>query len=92
MESFFDRALMEAPASETAPPPEGRKPLTADDVRAKMMEIIDALSSADTMPFTDEEIRRHAAMLPIMAKWLSAAEGGAMLASFRAELVRLGSR
>lgn len=66
-----------------------RRPLTAQDVRERMLEIIATLREAGAMPFTPEELRSHEAMFPIMAQWLPAADGEQLLCDFMTELRRL---
>ena len=75
-------------APERAPPVQPR-PLTADDVRARMVALIDTLRGADAMPLPAAELKRHVAMFPIMAQWLDPADGEALLRAFEAEVARL---
>lgn len=72
-----------------APPPEQRQPLTAEDVRNQMFDILAALREAETMPFGSDELRRHRAMFPIMAQWLDEDEGRQLVFDFEFELERL---
>lgn len=72
-----------------APPPEQPKPLTAEDVRNKMLDLLVALRRAETMPFPLDELRKHRAMFPIMTKWLEPAEGEQLVFDFEVEIERL---
>ena len=69
-------------------PPE-RKPLTAEDVRDKMLVLIATARSAETMPFAPRELEQHVAMFPIMAQWLPVEEGEQLVLQFEAEVERL---
>ena len=89
MEDFFDRDLMAEPARPTPSVVREARPLTADDVREKILEILGALRGAETLPYSPQELKRHKAMFPIMAQWLPKAEGEALVASFNSELQRL---
>ena len=71
-----------------APQPE-RMPLTADDVRQTMLSLIATAETAETMPFDATELKRHSAMLPIMARWLAPEEGQELVSRFKAEIARL---
>lgn len=75
------------PERQPAPPP--RKPLTPDDVRARMLELIATARAADAMPFDERELERHVAMFPIMAQWLDREEGERLVLAFEAEVERL---
>lgn len=66
--------------------PEQRKPLTADDVRHMMVDLVHTLRNATILPFTPEELRKHRAMVPIMAMWLEPREGTALAEAFEREL------
>jgi len=88
MENFFDRDLLTEPARTISPAPQPR-PLTADDVRAMMADILSTLAAAEAMPFSPDELKRHRAMFPIMAQWLSPAEGERLVGRFESELHRL---
>ncbi len=71
-----------APASQ-------RRPLTADDVRDRMHDLIAAVRDADAMPFEAAELKKHRAMFPIMAQWLDVLEGERLVRQFEAEVERL---
>ena len=66
-----------------------RKPLTAEDVREKMLTLIAQMRAADAMPFAAKEVRQHVAMFPIMAQWLPEEEGEQLLLEFETEMERL---
>lgn len=66
-----------------------RKPLTADNVRAMMKELIEALRSANAIPFEPREFEKHVAMFPIMAQWLPQDEGKQLCFEFGQEVERL---
>jgi hypothetical protein len=71
------------------PAPPQPKPLTADDIREEMQALIDALRSADEMPFESAAMKKHIAMFPIMAQWLAPEEGKQLVLQFEAEVERL---
>lgn len=85
MEDLFGHT----PQPERAPAPPERKPLTADDVRQQMLDLIAAAREANTMPFGPRELQQHVAMFPIMAEWLPKEEGEQLLLDFRTEMERL---
>lgn len=73
-----------------APPHvEQARPLTAEDVRDRMLAIIGALRHADVLPFAPDEFKKHRAMFPIMAQWLEPAEGEQLVFQFEFEVERL---
>ena len=74
------------PARAAPPPP---RPLTASDVRDQMVALIEALRGSETMPFGPAELTKHVAMIPIMAQWLTPAEGEQLVLEFEAEVERL---
>ena len=71
------------------PPVEQARPLTAADVREKMVALIDALRGANVIPFAPEEFKSHRAMFPIMAQWLEPEDGDQLVFKFEAEVERL---
>ena len=66
-----------------------RRPLTPEDVRAKMVELIAIARAAETMPFASAEFDKHIAMFPIMAQWLPEADGRQLVLEFEIEVLRL---
>ncbi len=78
----------ETPQAIRGPAPE-RRPLTAEDVRAMMLDLIATARAAETMPFEQHELKRHVALFPIMAQWLSPDEGEQLTLAFEAEVERL---
>jgi hypothetical protein len=66
--------------------PEQRRPLTAEDVRHMMVDLVDTLRTSTMLPFTPEELRKHRAMVPIMAMWFEPREGAALAEAFEREL------
>jgi hypothetical protein len=79
----------DVPQPERAPAPEARKPLTADDIRAMMRALIEAVSGVDEIPFTPAEFEKHIAMFPIMAQWLPDDEGQQLCFEFDQQVERL---
>jgi hypothetical protein len=73
----------------SAPAAEHRRPLTSDDVRNQMHNILAALREAREMPFEVAELRKHRAMFPIMAQWLEPEEGQQLVFDFEFEVERL---
>jgi hypothetical protein len=69
----------------TEPP----KKLTADDIRAEMLELIATARAAEIMPWTPREVRSHTALFPYMAEWLPKEEGEQLLLEFETEMERL---
>jgi len=74
------------PERAAAPP---RRPLTADDVRNQMIELIAQLRQSDVIPFEAAVMKKHIAMFPIMAMWLDPDEGKQLELAFSAEVERL---
>lgn len=70
-------------------PPEERKPLTADNVRERMLDLIARLREADEIPFPEREFERHIAMFPILAQWLPDDERDQLCFEFAQEIERL---
>lgn len=85
----MDDLFGEIPQPERQRSAEGRKPLTADNVRAMMIQLIDALRSADEIPFEEQEFEKHVAMFPIMAQWLDPDDGAQLVFEFESEIARL---
>lgn len=85
----MDDLFGDVPQPQRAKTEELRKPLTADDVRARMLELIAALRQADEIPFSPREFERHVAMFPIMALWLPKEEGEQLVLAFESEIERL---
>lgn len=85
----MDDLFGEVPQPERQSKAETRKPLTADDVRGSMIELIAALRNADAIPFDEREFAKHIAMFPIMAQWLPADEGNQLVFEFEREVERL---
>lgn len=83
METLFDKGMAEPEQPERAAP-STRQPLTADDVRQMMIDLVEALSGAAELPYNSEELRKHRAMFPIMAQWLPKSEGDALVEQFDA--------
>lgn len=71
------------------PAREQAKPLTAEDVRRRMLDLIAALRGASEIPFPPREFERHVAMFPIMAQWLPDDEAQQLCFEFTRELERL---
>ena len=65
------------------------RPLTADDVRDRMVAIIASLREANVIPFPPDEFKKHRAMFPIMAQWLEPEDGEQLVFQFEAEVERL---
>lgn len=85
----MDDLFGDTPQSERAHAPEARKPLTPEDVRARMLELISALRIADSNPFSPADFEKHVAMFPIMAQWLPGDEGKQLVFEFEREVERL---
>lgn len=85
----MDDLFGDVPQPERAPPPEAKKPLTADDVRAQMLGLIAALREAESIPFDTREFEKHIAMFPIMAQWLPDDEGKQLVFEFEEQIERL---
>ena len=71
------------------PDPPRKLPLTAADVRERMVELIEALRGANVIPFAPAEFAKHRAMFPIMAQWLEPEDGEQLVFQFEAEVERL---
>ncbi len=71
------------------PAPHRARPLTAADVREKMVELIEAARGAATLPLDAPEWTKNIAMFPIMAQWLDADDGRQLVLQFEAEIERL---
>lgn len=87
MESFFDTLLPE-PVQVRPPAPPPPRPLTAGDVRQKMLDILDTLNAADAMPYAADDLKRHKAMFPIMAQWLAPDDGEDLKTRFEVAIAR----
>jgi len=85
----MDDLFGDVPQPERPQPAEPRQPLTAEDVRTRMLELIAALQGAEAIPFAPAEYQRHVAMFPIMAQWLPQDEGEQLVLAFEAEVERL---
>jgi hypothetical protein len=85
MEDLFG----DTPQPEREPAPPERRPLTAEDVRRKMLVLIATMRAAEAMPFALKELHQHLAMFPIMAQWLPTEEGEQLLLEFATEVDRL---
>lgn len=85
----MDDLFGDVPQPERAPAPEAAKPLTAEDIRARMLGLIAALRAADSNPFDPTELEKHIAMFPIMAQWLPGDEGKQLCFEFEREVERL---
>ena len=84
-----DDLFGDIPQPKRAPPPEAKRPLTADDIRARMLGLIAALRAAESNPFGAAEFAKHIAMFPIMAQWLPGDEGKQLCFEFDQEVERL---
>lgn len=85
MEDLFGNV----PQSPQPPGAVPRRPLTAEDIRARMVELIAIARAADTNPFTRAEFDKHVAMFPIMAQWLPEEDGRQLVLQFEVEIERL---
>ena len=65
------------------------KKLTADDIRGEMLALLAKARAADSMPWTERELRTHTVLFPEMARWLPEAEGEQLLLEFTTEIERL---
>jgi hypothetical protein len=84
-----DDLFGDVPQPEKAPAPEAKKPLTPDEIRARMLSLIAALRAAESIPFDPREFEKHIAMFPIMAQWLPDDEGKQLCFEFAQEVERL---
>ena len=82
MDSFFDAHLPEPQQRASFPPAPPARPLTAADVRAMMVEMIEILRDGGVSPEEEDAFARKKAMFPIMAQWLDPADGATLLAQF----------
>lgn len=87
----MDDLFGDTPQPQRAAASNSAKPLTADDVRSMMHELIAALRNAETVPFEASEYKKHLAMFPIMALWLPGDEGKQLCFEFEREVERLKS-
>lgn len=71
------------------PAPARKEPLTAADVRERMVSLIEALRGSNVIPFPADEFNKHRAMFPIMAQWLDPEDGEQLVFEFEAEVERL---
>lgn len=84
----MDDLFGDVPQPERAAPPPA-KPLTSEDVRQQMCDLIAQLRSSDEMPFAEAELKKHRAMFPIMAMWLDEDDGRQLVFAFEQEVERL---
>ena len=73
----------------TRPEPPRKVPLTAADVRERMIGLIETLRAANDIPFAPDEFKKYRAMFPIMAQWLEPEEGEQLVFQFELEVNRL---
>ena len=71
------------------PTPPRKDPLTAADIRRIMVELIDTVRDADSLPLDAPEWTKKIAMFPITAKWLDPEDGAQLVMEFEAEIERL---
>ncbi|MEQ3651036.1 hypothetical protein [Hyphomonas sp.] len=80
-ESLFGEGRMTPPTRSSTPNP--------DTIRRRLTGLLETLRSAQSMPFSDREIRMWQAVVPNMAKWLPEEEANEIRQSFAEELGRL---
>lgn len=55
-----------------------------------MIELVETLSATSELPYRPDELKKHKAMFPIMAQWLSKSEGDELVRQFEAAWNRRG--
>ncbi len=76
-------------AQRERPAPPRKEPLTAADVRERMVGLIETLRGSNVIPFAPDEFNKHRAMFPIMAQWLEPEDGEQLVFQFKVEVDRL---
>lgn len=77
----------ELPDEETCEPKRYRP--DPDDVRARMQALLGEVRAADTLPWSDSDVRYYATVFPQMANWLPDDEAAQLCFAFEIELERL---
>lgn len=70
-------------------PPKQSSTPDIDAIRTRLNTLLRKLSTSETMPFSERDIRMWATIVPNMVKWLPEAEGVAITESFNNEIQRL---
>jgi len=60
-------------------------------IRRRLCVVIEQLQASAEMPWTEDELKFHATVVPQMANWLPADEAEQVRRTFRDELVRLNA-
>lgn len=60
-----------------------------DDVRDRMQGLLAQVRAADTLPWSDSDVRYYTTVFPQMANWLPDEEGERLCLAFQTELQRL---
>jgi len=80
-ESLFGEGRMTPPTRSSIPNP--------STIRRRLTGLLETLRSAQSMPFSDRDIRMWQAVVPNMAKWLPEEEANEIRQSFAEEMDRL---
>lgn len=79
--SLFGEGGMAPPVRTTAPDPQ--------EVRGRLRRLLETLREANTMPFSDKDMRMWQIVVPNMVRWLPDHEATAIQSEFTLELERL---
>lgn len=80
-ENLFGEGKMTPPKQPSTP--------DTDAIRTRLNALLHKLSSSETMPFSERDIRMWATIVPNLVKWLPEAEGTAVTETFNSEIQRL---
>lgn len=70
-------------------PPKQSSTPDIDAIRARLNSLLRKLSTSETMPFSERDVRMWVTIVPNMVKWLPEAEGAAVTEIFNSEIQRL---
>lgn len=80
-QSLFGEGKMTPPRQSSTP--------DINAIRTRLNSLLRKLSTSETMPFSERDIRMWATIVPNMVKWLPESEGTAVTETFNNEIQRL---
>ena len=79
--SLFGEGRMDGPQQRLTPTP--------DEVRLRVVSVLDKARAADAMPWNEREARMWQRVFPNMVRWLPEAEARQLTLDFEREIARL---
>jgi hypothetical protein len=79
--SLFGEGKLEAPEQRLTPTP--------DEVRLRVVSVLDKARAADAMPWNEREARMWQRVFPNMVRWLPEPEAEQLRAEFERQIARL---